>query len=305
MSINVRPLIVESNLRVIKAFEKTYTEIANNLSKSLSYNHNPEFTVITIYLIYKYLDHKFEELRADIQNTVNDETDYLYYLGYGIGLMSFYDSTGTSYTVKSVLKEVPSLVDRETLVQIKNVTMADLLQVTRNTELSIKQFIRDTMTKHLNIRNLQNMGREDLYKKLISDLNGTKLQQAVKDNMIAIVDKAGRRWKVDNYVEMVARTKAQEIVTDGMKEYVNNNDGHGDLARIPVNPATVDACLDFEGLIISMTGATEGYKTYAELKRTNLIFHPSCRHTPIPYHSYNDIPADVLNRHEKVSKGLE
>lgn len=305
MSINARPLIVESNLRVVRAFEKTYTEIANNLSKSLSYNHNPEFTLISIYLIYKYLDRKFEELRADIQTIVNDETDYLYYLGYGLGLMSFYDSIGTSYTVSSILAEVPSMVDREILVQIKNVTMIDLLQVTRNTELSIKQFIRDTMTKHLNIRNLQNMGREDLYKKLVSELTGKKLQQAVKDNMIAIVDKAGRRWKVDNYVEMVARTKAQEIVTDGMKQYVENNNGHGDLARIPVNPTTVDACLDFEGLIISMTGATKGYRTYDELKATNLIFHPHCRHTPIPYYGFNDIPDDVLKEHSKISRKLK
>lgn len=302
MSIDVRPLIDQSNLRVIRVFEKAYSDIEKNLSKSLSYKYNPEFNVISLYLIYRFLDRKFEELNNNIQSTISEESDYLYYLGFGLGLMSLYDSIGGNYTAKSIVAEASDMVDRQVTLRIKNATMRDLLQVTRNTEYAVRNLVQATMAKHLNVKNMQNMGRDDLAKQLVKELQGQALKKGIREEMIAIVDKAGRRWKVDNYIKMVARTKAQEVVVTGMKDYVKMNNGNGDLARIPFNPLTNDPCLNFQGLIISMTGATAGYRTYDELKATRLIFHPNCRHTPVPYYSFGDIPAERLKKHEEMVK---
>ena len=54
-----------------------------------------------------------------------------------------------------------------------------------------------------------------------------------------------------------------------------------DLAIIPSKGAK-DHCKNFEGMIISLTGLTKNYPTYDQLKATNLVFHPRCKHNPIP-----------------------
>lgn len=301
MEVQPRPLLEQASIRMQKVFTKTYIEISKKLRTSLDYNRNPEFSAISIYMLYKYLERHFEELNKNIENKVSDEIEFAYYLGFAMGLMSFYDSTGIEYTFESVMKEVPTMIDKTVLINVKDVTMKDLLQVTRNTEYSVKRFIQDVMTKHLNVKQMKNMGRTDLANLLVKELEGKKLQTAIEDNMIAIIDNAGRRWKVNTYIDMVVQTKAHQVYVQGLQDFAAQNNGNGDLARIPVNPTTVDACLNFEGLIISMTGATAGYRTYAELKATNLIFHPRCRHHPKPYWDVNQIPKDIMKAHNKIS----
>ncbi|WMU08108.1 hypothetical protein vBCtySFA70_00004 [Clostridium phage vB_CtyS-FA70] len=305
MSINPRPLIVESNRRVIGAFEAIYKETVNELGKTLSYKYNPEFSVVSLYLIYKYLDSQFGKLDEELESVVDKQLEVLYYLGYGLCLMAFYDTIGRSYTVKSILAEVPRIPNRDILVNIRKTTMTDLLQVTKNTNYAVKQMVRRTFDKHMTVRNMLKTDRKDLANMLIKDITGKKLKQDIKDSMIAIVDKAGRRWKVEHYVSVVTKTKAQEVVVKGIKRYVDTHDGKGDLARIPFNPLTDDPCLNYQGLIISMTGATAGFRTYDELKATRQIFHPQCRHTPIPYYDIDSFSAEELEKHKKMEKRAE
>lgn len=304
MSINPRPLIIRSNARVIRVFQNAYNDLYKKLSNALSYKSNPEFTVISLYLVNKFVEDRIQELDTDLEGTITEENETLYYIGYGLCLMALYDSIGKKYTTASILREVSETVSRDSVLKLRNVTMKDLLSVTRNTEYALKRLIRDTMSKHLTVKAMRNSGREDLAQQLIKELQGQALKKGIRAEMIAIVDKAGRRWKLDNYVRMVTRTKAQEVVVSGIKDYVVEHDGHGDLARIPFNPLTNDPCLPFQGLIISMTGATHGYRTYDDLRATGHIFHPNCRHTPIPYWSLDDIPEERLKKHKKQEKAV-
>ncbi|KOF57853.1 MULTISPECIES: hypothetical protein [Clostridium] len=54
-------------------------------------------------------------------------------------------------------------------------SMKDLLQVTRDIDYSVKKFIQDTFSKHVTIRNLKNMNRQEIFDKLIKELTGKKL----------------------------------------------------------------------------------------------------------------------------------
>lgn len=305
MKPNPRALLEQSSLRVQKTFDKSYSTIYRKLSVSLDFKSNPMFLAISVYSLYKYLDSEFRSLDADIQNDVSKEIEQAYFLGFAMGLMAYYDSMKISYTFKSVMVEVPALVDKAILIKLKKVAMKDLLQVTKNTDYMTKKLIQQTMTKHLTIQHMRNIDRKDLANAIIKDLTGKKLQGDIQKNMVAIVDKAGRRWNVDSYVDMVTRTKVQEIYVKGMQNFADKNSGHGDLAVIPHSPLTVDACLEYEGMIISMTGATEGYPTYEELRSTGNIFHPRCRHTPQPYWSERDIPEDIMTKHQEVSSNIK
>lgn len=259
------------------------------------------FLSISVYSLFKFVESQFNDLDAELDSTVSDEIEYAYVLGFAVGLMAYYNSIKVAFTFKSVMAEASLGVDKAVLIKLKAVAMKDLLQVTKNTEYMTKKLIQDVMAKHLTINQMKNLGRDDLANLIIKDLTGKKLKGDIQKNMVAIVDKAGRRWTVDNYVDMVTRTKAQEVYVKGMQTFADKNGGNGDLARIPHNILTVDACKEFEGMIISMTGATEGYQTYDELRSTGMIFHPRCRHTPEPYWSEADIPEDIMATHKEIS----
>jgi hypothetical protein len=243
-------------------------------------------------MIYKAVDNILNDLRDDIELTVSEEIEYAYYLGYAFGLMAEYDSVGIIYTYDTIIVEVKEMVNTEVLFKIKRATVNDLLQVTRNTDFMVKKLVQETMGKHLTARNLLKTGRQDLVGLVLKDLRGKGLEDSISNNMIAIVDKAGRRWKVNTYVDMVVQTKAHQVYVQGIKDFSSSHGGKGDLARIPHNPLTKDACLKHEGKIISMTGATAGYETYDYLQSTGDIFHPRCRHAPIPYWDEDSIPKD-------------
>lgn len=167
-------------------------------------------------------------------------------------------------------------------VEIDNTMLANKLQgylnsVNSNLRHTVNKAIISVQAKHQMLETTMIPSlQQSLQKQLSEDLLGKFMQ----DNLSAIVDKAGKRWHVDTYVEMLSNVILQEVQVSTMKEaaHITGND----LARLPYHPKTVDYCKQFQGDIISMTGQTAGYRTYDELKATGLIFHIRCRHTPIP-----------------------
>ena len=281
--IEPKPLLVQASVRVQKVFNKRYLEIVKKLEVVLNYEKNPAFSITSLYIILKFIEREFDQLDEELQQKISDEVEFAYYLGFAVCLMSYYDSVGIDYTFEAVMKEVPTIIDKTTLVSVKDITMKDLLQITKNTEYTTKRYIQDVMTKHLTVDHMLSTDRKDLADVLLKELTGKKLQQNIQKNMVAIIDKAGRQWKVEDYIDMVIQTKAHQVYVQGLKDFVGKNDGQGDLARIPHNPLTTDDCKQFEGMIISMTGQTAGYRTYDDLKSTGRIFHPRCRHFPVPF----------------------
>jgi len=95
-------------------------------------------------------------------------------------------------------------------------------------------------------------------------------------------DKRGRNWTADNYFGMLNRTlhataARQTYITEATEEL-----GY-DLYKIEggvtgsSNVYEDDPCDDWAGKIISMTGATKGYPTYADAIAAG-VFHPNCVH---------------------------
>lgn len=98
----------------------------------------------------------------------------------------------------------------------------------------------------------------------------------------AFVDKAGRRWSLDNYTRMVVRTTTAEAQSYGVvaKMLERGFDlieviGHGcrHHPRDPNHP-----CRKYEGRVFSLTGQTPGYDRLPSLPP----FHPACTHAVAP-----------------------
>lgn len=95
------------------------------------------------------------------------------------------------------------------------------------------------------------------------------------------VDRAGRNWALESYVEMSTRSAAMNATVQGHTERLVAN-GH-DLVMVSNAPQECTLCRPWEGKVLSLTGAprVDGVTvagTMAEAKAAGL-FHPGCRHS--------------------------
>lgn len=103
---------------------------------------------------------------------------------------------------------------------------------------------------------------------------------SVKENLkqqglSALVDKSGRNWTFDNYSDMLVRTKIVEARNTGLANKMLQN-GY-DLVQVSNHRSSHPSCARWEGLILSISGATPGYPTLEQAKMDGL-FHPRCQH---------------------------
>lgn len=105
-------------------------------------------------------------------------------------------------------------------------------------------------------------------------------RESLRDRGITgFVAKNGTRWNLSTYAKMVARTSTMEVALNAQ---ANRLLEHGvDLVEIDSHyfgaDSPCDLCSPWQGRVISLTGATEGYPTMAEARAAGL-FHPNCRH---------------------------
>ena len=91
------------------------------------------------------------------------------------------------------------------------------------------------------------------------------------------VDAAGKRWNMETYAEMIARTVPRAAMIEGTKNRLLE---HGyDLAQVVGGSSsrTCDKCMRWVGRTVSLTGKTSGYPTLADALGDGL-FHPNCTH---------------------------
>lgn len=99
------------------------------------------------------------------------------------------------------------------------------------------------------------------------------IEENVTDAMTGFVDNGGKRWALDTYGEMVARTTTREAMTAGTIARIQEV-GH-DLVTVSKHPTSCDICEPYQGKTYSLTGRTRGYKL---LPLGGPPFHPYCRH---------------------------
>ncbi|MDD5220649.1 MAG: hypothetical protein PHV11_08790 [Candidatus Bipolaricaulis sp.] len=94
------------------------------------------------------------------------------------------------------------------------------------------------------------------------------------------VDKAGKEWTLENYSSMVAETTTGEVQREGT---INRMAELGDdLVQVSTHGDPCPLCEPWEGVVLSISGETEGYPTVDEAEAAGL-FHPRCLHVLMPY----------------------
>ena len=168
-----------------------------------------------------------------------------------------------------------------TLDKLITDTYNDMLIATKYMSESAKRFVRVKTSQVMQLQQALRQGNKSLAYSLARQLEAGKLgKDASTQAFTGIVDKAGRRWNLKTYSEMVVRTKVQQAHIYGTAQQGHEMGYH--LFIISSHNA-LDACSHWEGKIISVGESIGGYPSYEELAASNEIFHPNCKHhiTPI------------------------
>lgn len=138
--------------------------------------------------------------------------------------------------------------------------------------------------------------RAGLRQAALGILVGTTYEDAAKSlqrdlmhqGVTGFVDKAGRRWTLENYSKMVIRTTTREAVSRGTHDGLL--DMGQDLVKITKHLHPHDICTPYEGRTFSITGKTPGYPVLDQWPP----FHPQCVHVAVPASdSFDNIEAEL------------
>lgn len=155
-------------------------------------------------------------------------------------------------------------------------TQADLLAVTQNVERKTRAAVRQVTADVLRTKTSAGINGTRTLQQAISKGLRVKLGSAA-DN--AIVDAAGRKWKLKAYTEMLARTKMMEAHKEST---INEALGEGVQYAVISRHGAVDACAKWEGRVVSLTPDAPGDYPYVDDLPRNEIFHPNCKHLITP-----------------------
>lgn len=109
---------------------------------------------------------------------------------------------------------------------------------------------------------------------------------------LVFVDRAGKVWDTDTYLNMNVRTNAMRVYNDALVNQIGKATG-SDLVMVSRGgDPNCKHCFPWEGRILSITGKTKGFPTYDEARRAG-CFHPNCTHTLEPVDE--ELDADEVN----------
>ena len=108
-----------------------------------------------------------------------------------------------------------------------------------------------------------------------------KIAGHLKEGLVALVDRGGRKWSLEAYANMLTRTMLVKTANQGLQNRLVSS-GY-DLVQVTDHAAECSLCRPWEGKILSMSGNHPTYKSVAQAEEEGL-HHPNCRHRLLPYH---------------------
>lgn len=141
------------------------------------------------------------------------------------------------------------------------------------------------------------VGLEQTGRKLASgqtwrDMKQKVVQELLDKGQTAFVDRLGRKWRLDTYAEMVARTTTREAASVAT---LNTCQEFGlDLVRITTHYPICERCAAVQGKVFSISGRDKRYPKLTDEYRPPL--HPHCRCVLTPYVRELDNDAEETER---------
>lgn len=276
--------------RIMKVYQQARQAILTELLRLVDADLNDNATRISLELsLLRQIDYILGQANKEIQRTVEELILESFRNGQGRLLYAVGEYSSLTHATEGVAF---SMLAKQTVDAMVADTFTDLLTATEHTSKKLKRIVRQTVAEQMRLGIIQQGGRRFMSKAITEKLTKQGFTKRIDDEgFVGIIDKAGRKWKLDTYTKMVVRTKLTQAHSEGMK--TQGIESNIDLAVISSHGAK-DSCAKYEGLVVSMNGLTKGYTTIEELRKSNKIFHPNCEHTFYPIRSL-----DVLSPKER------
>lgn len=254
VSINERDLARLTNL-----YKTAYAQIVAEMETATNFGiANRKILLVQIQGILKELD-------SETTPIVSDTIAKQYELGAG-QLVDQLEQVAERVPVKTGFNRI----HKDAIAALVSSTQESFAESIQGVYRSSSRFLNDAVKTQMS----EQMALGKLKGEALRTIRNNVAGKLREEGLSAITDKAGREWSLDRYAEMLIRTKSVEARNTGVVNRMIENEY--DLAQVSAHGAD-DACADWEGVIISVRGVTDGYPTLDEAESAGL-FHPRCRH---------------------------
>lgn len=176
-------------------------------------------------------------------------------------------------------------------------TYQDLANVTQNMDRKTKAGLRRVFAETIREQYTQGItGRQTIKRETLN-----RMYKEMDDLVnTGIIDAAGRKWRPETYVEMVAHEKMNQAYFEA-----NTNEAvaRGAYYGVISSHGATDACRYHEGRIVKLIEDAPGnYPTVDELRATNQIFHVRCLHHVSTLRDPSMLPDSVKDKAEKQAE---
>ena len=144
-----------------------------------------------------------------------------------------------------------------------------------NAMQGVRRSAREIITRERKIAIQERIGAGAITGEATKGIAKGVKEQLRQDGITGLVDRAGKKWKLDVYAAMIASTQLANASRGGV---TNTALEYGfDVVKVTRHGSKHDACAVWEGKQLSLTGKTPGIPTLAEAEAAGL-FHVGCRH---------------------------
>ncbi|MDF9638798.1 MULTISPECIES: phage minor capsid protein [Bacillus cereus group] len=287
--------------KIMKVYQRARQEILAELLRLVDADLTDNMTRISMESsLVRQIDYILQKSNTEIQRTVEEMILESFRNGQGGLLYAVGEYDSLAHATQGVAF---SMLAKQTVDAMVADTFTDLLTATDHTSKKLKRIVRQTVAEQMRLGIIKQSGRRLMSKSITDELTRKGFTKKIdEDGFVGIIDRKGRKWKLDTYSKMVVRTKLTQAHSEGMK--IQGIESNIDLAVISTHGAK-DACSKFEGMVVSMNGLTAGYPTVEELRKSNKIFHPNCEHTFYPIRNLDVLSDKEREINKEKSKNIK
>lgn len=210
---------------------------------------------------------ELERTIGALNNSILPATSRAILQAYIKGINSANNDLGMPTTTLKEMLQIPYHIQR-LILDANNIIRGASVQILRATSDAYRSIVADSASILLT-------GVETPIESAQRALNAFAAK-----GITSFVDKAGRQWEMSSYVNMALRTASSRAALQGHIDR-SLDLGH-DLMIVSHFGRTCPICAPWEGVVLSISGRTPGYKRLADARAAGL-FHPNCKHTLLAY----------------------
>lgn len=258
------PTDVEVNedniLKLTKVYKEAYKSILEEIMGATDFGKRNRRAILA------QIENILEELGADVQDFLEKELPEYYKSGADDAIEQL-EYVGGDINVKRGFNRI----HQQAIIALIDETALSFGDTLTGVGRSARRIL-DKATKEMIT---QKLAEGEIGGKATRDIRLMVKGVLQEEGLDALVDKAGRRWTLDRYSEMLLRTKAVEARNRGLINRIVEN-GH-DLVQVSSHPTSCPLCAPWQGKILSITGVDDRYPSLATAEKAGL-FHPNCKH---------------------------